>query len=268
MHSCRNWQPSQCVESTSYLCSSITTVHTHLATLLLMHMVHNDTHTCRALIISPPFPKQEKNNNTSHYHKFLKIRPLQANALTPFNPQVHIYTFLPWVNAQYGLSSRHGLVSFWFSYVADCIHTHTPKTILALFAGRHSHWESKLMQGCPRQPLTMQVALMPFGLVSTPAPLISFSTHSAKLLLFQKAEKVVMIINHIRDCEEQRKEAYPWEELNILAKKQVMKSWAVEVQEWHHYNLWEYIWCSSTSNVMLKSDYVMKSWAVGVQEWG
>ena len=42
------------------------------------------------------------------------------------------------------VSSQHNLVSFWFSYVADCIRTHTPKFTLASFAGHHLHWESEL----------------------------------------------------------------------------------------------------------------------------
>ena len=39
----------------------------------------------------------------------------------------------------------------------------------------------------------MQVASMPFGLVSTQAPLISHSTRSVKLLFFLKASAVVVI---------------------------------------------------------------------------
>ena len=41
---------------------------------------------------------------------------------------------------------------------------------------------------------TMQVALVPLGLVSTQAPLISCSTRSAKLPFFQKAMAVVVIV--------------------------------------------------------------------------
>ena len=54
----------------------------------------------------------------------------------------------------------------------------------------------------------MQVASL--GLVSTQAQLISCSTRSAKLLFFQKAAAVVMIVDftRIQDYEEQREGAY------------------------------------------------------------
>ena len=50
-------------------------------------------------------------------------------------------------------------------------------------------------------PQTMQVASVPVGLVTTQAPLISCSTHSAKLPFSQKAATVVVIIKfaHIQD---------------------------------------------------------------------
>ena len=50
----------------------------------------------------------------------------------------------------------------------------------------------------PPLPQTMQVALVPFGLVSTQAPLISRNTCSAKLPFFQKAAAVVVIVNFAR----------------------------------------------------------------------
>ena len=60
--------------------------------------------------------------------------------------------------------------------------------------------------GRPLSPLTMQVALMPLGLVLTQALLISCSTRLSKLLYFQKAAAVVTIVDlaHIKDCKEQR----------------------------------------------------------------
>ena len=43
----------------------------------------------------------------------------------------------------------------------------------------------------------MQVALMIVGLVSTQVPLISCSTHSAKLLFLQKVAAVVVIVGKV-----------------------------------------------------------------------
>ena len=65
----------------------------------------------------------------------------------------------------------------------------------------------------------MQVALVPLGLVSTQALLISRSTRSAKLFFFQKAAAVVMIVDfaHIQGYEERREGAYARDELNIRA---------------------------------------------------
>ena len=67
--------------------------------------------------------------------------------------------------------------------------------------------------------LTMQVALMPLGLVLTQALLISCSTRLLKLLFFQKATAVVTIVDltHIKDYEGQREGAYARDKLNIRA---------------------------------------------------
>ena len=64
------------------------------------------------------------------------------------------------------------------------------KLTLASFPGHRfccSHWERELTRSHPPLPQTMQVASVPLGLVSTQAPQISHSTHSAKLQFFQKA---------------------------------------------------------------------------------
>ena len=58
----------------------------------------------------------------------------------------------------------------------------------------------------------MQVASMPLGLVSTKVLLVSCSTHSAKLLFFQKTSIVC-----IEDCEEWREGVYAQNKLNIRA---------------------------------------------------
>ena len=63
--------------------------------------------------------------------------------------------------------------------------------------------------------LTIQVVLMPLGLVSTQAPLISHSTRSANLLFFQKALVVDLI--RIKECKEQREGVFAWDKLNIQA---------------------------------------------------
>ena len=51
----------------------------------------------------------------------------------------------------------------------------------------------------------MQVASLPLDLVSTKVPLISCSTHSAKLQLIQKAVVVAVIVNlvYIKETEEE-----------------------------------------------------------------
>ena len=46
----------------------------------------------------------------------------------------------------------------------------------------------------------MQDALVPLGLVSTQVPLISHSTRSAKLPLFQKAAAVIVIVDFMCIC--------------------------------------------------------------------
>ena len=51
------------------------------------------------------------------------------------------------------------------------------------------------MWGDPLSPLRLQVGLMPLGLGSTQALLISHNTHSANLLLFQKAMTVIVIVD-------------------------------------------------------------------------
>ena len=56
------------------------------------------------------------------------------------------------------------------------------------------------MWSCSLLPQTMQVALVPLGLVSTQMPLISYSTHSAKLPLFQKAAAVIVIVDFVCIC--------------------------------------------------------------------
>ena len=50
------------------------------------------------------------------------------------------------------------------------------------------------MRSHPLLPQMMQVASVPLGLVSTQALLISHSTRSAKLLFFQKAVAIVVIV--------------------------------------------------------------------------
>ena len=73
---------------------------------------------------------------------------------------------------------------------------HTQSTI-ASFAGHNQgfcclHWKCELKWCCP--PLTMQVASMPLGLVSTQVSLISCSTRSSKLPFIQKAAAIVTIV--------------------------------------------------------------------------
>ena len=58
--------------------------------------------------------------------------------------------------------------------------------LISLICWSFCYSQYKLMQGRPLSPLTMQVALTPLGLVSAQMPLISNSTHSAKLLFFEK----------------------------------------------------------------------------------
>ena len=59
---------------------------------------------------------------------------------------------------------------------------------------------------------------MPLGLVSMQAPLISCSTRSAKLPLFQKATAVIVIVDFTRTAAGERREgAYARDELNIRA---------------------------------------------------
>ena len=56
------------------------------------------------------------------------------------------------------------------------------------------------MQGCLLSPLTMQVASMPLGFISTQASLIFCSTRLVKWVFFQKATAVIVIVNlvHIK----------------------------------------------------------------------
>ena len=71
----------------------------------------------------------------------------------------------------------------------------------------------------PLLPQIMEVASVPFCLVSMQAPLISRNTCSAKLPFFQKAVAVVVIVEFVcvQDYEEWRKWAYARDELNIQA---------------------------------------------------
>ena len=87
-----------------------------------------------------------------------------------------------------------------------CRHVSWPLLRFSLLAlGMHD-----LMQSHPQLPQTMQVASVPLGLVSTQAPLISRSTRSVKLLFFQKATTVVVIVEFVRiqDYDERREGAY------------------------------------------------------------
>ena len=65
----------------------------------------------------------------------------------------------------------------------------------------------------------MQVTMVPLGLVSTQVPLISRSTCLVKLLFFQKATAVVVIVSfaRIQGYKERREGAYALDELNIRA---------------------------------------------------
>ena len=60
------------------------------------------------------------------------------------------------------------------------------------------------MWGDPLSPLMLQVGLMPLGLVSIQASLISHNTHSANLLLFQKAMTVIVIVDFVHIIKLQR----------------------------------------------------------------
>ena len=66
-------------------------------------------------------------------------------------------------------------------------------------------------QGRLLLPLTIQVASMLFGLISTQAPLITCSTHSSKLPFIQKAAAIVVIVWGMTWG------AYTWDEINIQA---------------------------------------------------
>ena len=81
------------------------------------------------------------------------------------------------------------------------------------------HWEHELTRSNPPLSLTIQVALMPFGLVSMQALLIFRSIRPAKPLFFQKATSIIVIVEfaRIQDYEEWREGTYARDELNIQA---------------------------------------------------
>lgn len=75
---------------------------------------------------------------------------------------------------------------------------------------------NKLTWGHPLSPMTMQVASMPVGLVSTQVPLITHNTRSAKLPFFQAAAVVVIVdFACIKDCDKRREGVNAWDKLNI-----------------------------------------------------
>ena len=112
---------------------------------------------------------------------FPKIRPLLANALLPpLTPKL----FFSRINALYWA------VSFWFSFVVDCVHKHT-----------HTHTQEKLLY--PRLLATAKAFVARIGNASLREVVlchyddascfdasrlsINKSTHSEKLPFFQKA---------------------------------------------------------------------------------
>ena len=96
------------------------------------------------------------------------------------------------------------------------------------------HWEHELTRSNPPLSLMIQVASMPFGLVSTQALLISLSTRPAKPPFFQKATSVVVIVEfaRIRDYAEWREGTYARDEYSSntpsshLSKSSVQKGGA------------------------------------------
>ena len=90
--------------------------------------------------------------------------------------------------------------------------------------------ECELTWSLPPLLLTMQVALVPLGLVLTQAPLISRSTHSVKLPFFQKVAAVVVIVELvcIQDCEEWREGPHARDELNIRANAPTLSKSSVQ----------------------------------------
>ena len=82
-------------------------------------------------------------------------------------------------------------MSFWCS--CDCLHQH--KITVALFVGYCQGFYYSQHKLVLLLPLTMQVASTPLSLVSTQVLLISDSSHLVKLLFFQKAVPVVVIVN-------------------------------------------------------------------------
>ena len=80
-----------------------------------------------------------------------------------------------------------------------------------------SHWECELTRSRPHYHRRCRLLRYLLALVSAQAPLISHSTHSAKLPFFQKAVAMVMIVEfaHIQDYEEWMEGVYARDELNI-----------------------------------------------------
>ena len=127
-----------------------------------------------------------------NYHKFQKTHLLWTNALPSLQPPSSYIGVFPCVNAPYW-------ASFWFSSVVDWVHKHVCTTLLSLrfqattkvFVAHTGN--TSLSRVVPRYTDTAS-ASVPLGLVSTEAPLISSSTHSAKLPFFQKVVTVIVIV--------------------------------------------------------------------------
>ena len=103
---------------------------------------------------------------------------------------------------------------------------HTNFTV-ASFTGHRkafccSHWENVGFGMSPLR-LTMQVASVPLGLVSTQVSLTSRSIHLAKLPFFQKPVAVVVIVDLVRlKIVEWRKGTYARDKLNYVSTRPLL----------------------------------------------
>ena len=137
------------------------------------------------------------------------------------------------------------LVRFWFSSNVDCI-----QVFMLLALGTWTYPGSS-----PVVALTMEVALMPLGIVWTQVPLISCSTCSVKLPFFQKAAAFIVIVNLA--C---RNGGRGICELNIRANtpSPLLPQSSVQKQKGGHIfgSLWYVYWvqihedCSSNNNML------------------
>ena len=138
------------------------------------------------------------------------------------------------------------LVSFWFSFIVDCVckHVHTSLVHLSLPSFLLFTLENRPY---PRlSPVTTDDASC-FDAswlgINTNAPLFSCSTHSAKLSFFQKSAAVIMIVYFtcIIECKEWRERVHVQDKieysnmLTFLCQKQEIQVCIVFCTEVQYY---------------------------------